>query len=58
MAVGIWLVMVGWGLKVVADNFPALSDQTQGVLAPDNLLWLYVGLVILMEHPGPSFAVG
>jgi putative peptide zinc metalloprotease protein len=43
----IWLVMVGWGLKVVADNFPALSDQTQGVLAPDNLLWLYVGLVIL-----------
>lgn len=43
----IWLVMVGWGLKTVMDHFPALQDQAQGVLAPDNLFWLYTGLVIL-----------
>ncbi|MGC9450588.1 MAG: biotin/lipoyl-binding protein [Oceanipulchritudo sp.] len=43
----LWLCVVGAGLKIVVDNFPALKDQTQGVLAPDNLFLLYVGLIII-----------
>lgn len=43
----IWLVVVGLGLKVVADNFPALRNEAQGILDPNNLLLLYAGLVII-----------
>jgi len=43
----LWLAVVGWGIKVVIDNFPALRDQSQGVLDPGNLFWLYTGLVIV-----------
>jgi putative peptide zinc metalloprotease protein len=43
----VWLVVVGWALKVVADNFPALKEQSQSVLAPSNLPLLYLGLIIV-----------
>lgn len=43
----IWLAVVGMGLKVVVDNFGEATRQTQGVLAPDNLILLYVGMVIV-----------
>lgn len=43
----VWLIVVGWGLKVVADNFPALHEQSQAVLAPGNLFLLYLGLIIV-----------
>lgn len=43
----IWLAVVGWGIKVAIDNFPALRDQTQSVLAANNLLLLYAGMVII-----------
>ena len=43
----LWLGVVGWALKIVADNFAVLFQQGQGVLAPDNLVLLYVGLVIV-----------
>lgn len=43
----IWFVVVGWALKLVVDNFDALKDQSQGILAPDNLILLYSGLVIV-----------
>lgn len=43
----VWLVTVGMALKLVADHFPALADQAQGILAPGNLLYLYGCLVIL-----------
>lgn len=43
----IWLVIVGSALKVVADNFPALRAQSQSVLAADNLVLLYAGLVLI-----------
>jgi len=43
----LWMVMVGIGLKVVLDHFPALKDQSQGVLAPNNLFLLYAGLVFV-----------
>src|SRR4051794_31582299 len=43
----IWLVVVGFGFKVVADTFAAIKDQSQSVLAPNNLLLLYAGMVII-----------
>lgn len=43
----IWLVVIGLALKVVADNFEALRNQTQAVLAPDNLPLLYVSLILI-----------
>jgi putative peptide zinc metalloprotease protein len=54
----VWLLVVGAALKVVIDNFPALKSQTEGVLAPDNLFWLYTGLVIIktVHEFGHAFA--
>lgn len=43
----IWMVVVGWALKLVADNWQALWQGGQGVLAPDNLVLLYSALVIV-----------
>jgi putative peptide zinc metalloprotease protein len=43
----LWLLVVGFGLKVVFDNFGGLRDEAQGVLSPGNLPLLYVALVIL-----------
>lgn len=43
----LWLAVVGWALKLVADNFSALSSQAQSVLDPGNLPLLYAGMVIV-----------
>lgn len=43
----IWLAVVAMGLKVTLDNFSELSRQVQGVLAPDNLILLYIGMVLI-----------
>ena len=43
----LWLVVVGWALKLVADNFAALWVEGQAVLAPANLPLLYAGLVLV-----------
>lgn len=43
----LWLLTVGYALKILADNSPALFDQSQAVLAPGNLFLLYVAMVIL-----------
>ena len=43
----LWLVVVGWGLKVVADNWDAARQQSEGILAPANLPLLYVGMAII-----------
>ncbi len=43
----LWLVVVGWAVKVVADHFTLAKDEAQGLLAPSNLAFLYLGLVIL-----------
>src|ERR1051325_4509114 len=42
-----WLLVVGLGVKVAIDHFDALRVQTEGVLAPDNLFLLYLGLVLI-----------
>jgi putative peptide zinc metalloprotease protein len=53
----IWLAVVGWGLKIAADNFSLLRQQSQGILAPGNLLLLYAALVIIktVHEFGHSF---
>lgn len=43
----LWLGVVGFGLKLVADHWDAVKIQTQGVLAPANLPMLYASLVLL-----------
>lgn len=43
----LWLVVVGLGLKTVADHFPALKEQGQSVLTPGNLPLLYLGLILI-----------
>ncbi|HNQ87214.1 MAG TPA: biotin/lipoyl-binding protein [Verrucomicrobiota bacterium] len=43
----LWIGVIGAALKVVADHFPELRSQAQGILAPDNLVLLYAGLVIV-----------
>ncbi len=42
----IWFVVVGLALKIVVDHFGELVDQSQGILAPQNLPLLYVALVL------------
>ncbi len=43
----VWIAVVGTALKVVLDRFDAVTEQAQGILAPDNLILLYVGLVVI-----------
>jgi putative peptide zinc metalloprotease protein len=43
----LWLAVVGYGLKVAADHFDALWAKTDAVLAPANLPWLYLSLVVI-----------
>lgn len=41
----VWLAVVALALKVVADEFPSLRLQGEGVLAPGNIPLLYLALV-------------
>lgn len=43
----VWLAVLGGALKLVIDRFGELAGQAQGVLAPDNLILLYAGLVVV-----------
>jgi len=43
----VWFTVVALAIKVVVDRFDMAMDQFQGVLAPNNLFLLYVGLVII-----------
>jgi len=43
----VWIVVVGAGLKVVADNWDAAKQQSEGILAPGNLALFYLGLVLI-----------
>lgn len=38
----LWIVMLLAGAKAVIDNWGQLREQTQGVLAVSNLVWLYL----------------
>lgn len=43
----VWLFVVGLAAKVVAERFDQVTMQAQGVLAPDNLILLYIGMVLV-----------
>ena len=43
----VWLAVVAAAGKVVLDRFDMALDQAQGILAPDNLFLMYVGLVVI-----------
>ncbi|RLF30891.1 MAG: peptidase M50, partial [Thermoplasmata archaeon] len=43
----LWLLVVIAAGKLVVDHFDAVTEQAQGILASDNLILLYAGLVIL-----------
>ncbi len=43
----IWLITVVLAGKVVIDRFDAVTAETQGILVPENILFLYAGLVLI-----------
>jgi putative peptide zinc metalloprotease protein len=43
----VWLLVVGAAGKMAVDHFDALRQQGEGILAPGNLLLLYLGLVFI-----------
>lgn len=43
----IWFAIVIAGGVAVIENFDQLRDQSQGLLAPDNLVWFFVSLFFL-----------
>jgi putative peptide zinc metalloprotease protein len=43
----VWLAVVGAAVKVVIDHFDVAMAQAQGILAPNNLFLLYLGLVLI-----------
>lgn len=43
----VWIIVVVMAVKVVVDRLDMAMDQFQGVLAPNNLFLLYIGLVII-----------
>ena len=43
----LWLAVVSLGIKAGIDHFDEMKSQTQGVLSPGNIIWLYVGMVII-----------
>ena len=45
--VALWAIVVGFAVKIVVDNFGALREQGQNVLAPGNLALLYLGLIFI-----------
>lgn len=42
----VWLGVVGFALKQVFDRFDEVTSQAQGILSPDNLFYLYLGMVL------------
>ena len=43
----LWLLVVGAGIKVAIDHADALGKASNQVLAPDNLVLLYLGFAII-----------
>lgn len=42
----IWLGLVMYALKLVADDYDSIVQETQGVLAPSNIPLLYAAMVV------------
>ena len=54
----LWLIVVAAGLAVVISNIRELIYQSSDVLAPDNLIWLYLSMVLVkvFHEFGHAFA--
>lgn len=46
-AVLVWFAIVITGGVAVIEHFDKLRDQSQGLLAPDNLIWFFIALFFL-----------
>ena len=55
----VWCLVVAAGAKVAIDHFGELRVQSEGIMAPANLVFLYLGLVIVktVHEFGHAFAV-
>lgn len=55
----LWILMVIIGIKSLFDNFDLVMQQSQGILAPSNLLLLYTAIVFvkLIHEFGHAAAV-
>ncbi len=53
-----WLVTALFAGKVLIDHFDMAMTEAQGILAPDNLIFLYAGLVMVkaLHEFGHAFA--
>ncbi len=54
----LWLGVVGWGVKTGLENAGRLWEQGQSVLAPANVGWLYLALLVLklMHELGHAYS--
>lgn len=54
----VWLAVVGTAIKLALDNWDGLKQQSDGVLAPDNLFLLYAGFILTktVHEFGHAFA--
>ncbi|KPK36234.1 MAG: hypothetical protein AMK70_03060 [Nitrospira bacterium SG8_35_1] len=43
----IWLMVVALAGKVVIDHFDAVTIQAQGILASNNIIFLYISLILI-----------
>lgn len=43
----VWIALFIYSLILIAQNFESFSAQGQGILSPNNIVFLYIGLVIL-----------
>ena len=43
----VWLITIGVAIKLGLENIEAITDQAQGILAPDNLFMLYISMVFI-----------
>ena len=43
----VWLLTVAAAIKLVVDRFEQATNQFQGILSPDNLFLMYIGLVLI-----------
>lgn len=55
----VWVIVIILGIKTAIENFSELQLHSQGILAPSNLLLLYIGLIFIKaaHEFGHAFAV-
>lgn len=47
LGAAIWLGFIAFAFKLAFENWTRLMDESQGVLAPQNLPFLYLGLILI-----------